>query len=230
MKSYIADLHNHSCLSPCGDLEMSPRNLVRTARERGIEILALTDHNSALNCPAFEAACKEADILGIFGLEITTVEEIHVLALFEKVSQALDMGECISRHFNSFPNQPDKMGDQVYVDAEENIAGEVEQNLAQGASDFSLEDLGKEIHAREGLFIPAHIDRPSFSLISQLGFVPSGPYDALEALDRNTFSLQPYPVISGSDAHYLQDIGKRSFTINCRERNFFSIKKSLKSS
>jgi len=229
LKSYVADLHNHSCLSPCGDLEMSPRNLARKAREKGIDILALTDHNSALNCPAFEAACKEMDILGIFGLEITTIEEIHVLALFEQVSQALDMGECISRHYSSFPNRPEKMGDQVYVDAEENILGEVELNLAQGASAFTLEDLGKEIHDREGLFIPAHIDRPSFSLISQLGFIPAGPYNALEAMNRQSFSLQPYPVICGSDAHYIQDIGKRSFTIQCEEKSFFCFRKSLSS-
>lgn len=207
---------------------MSPRNLVQEACNNGIEILALTDHNSALNCPAFKAACDEKGILGIFGLEITTMEEIHVLALFEEVSQALEMGEFIKEHFSSFPNNPDKMGDQVYVDENENILGEVEMNLAQGASDLNLEDLGREIHSRKGLFIPAHIDRPSFSLISQLGFIPHAPYDALEAIDRVNFSLQPYPLICGSDAHYLQDVGKRSFQISLEEKSFQVLKRNLK--
>lgn len=222
------DLHNHSCLSPCGDLDMSPRAMVQQAKSLGIDILGLTDHNSALNCPAFASACRDAGICGVFGLEITTMEEVHVLALFEEVDQALNLGKLVEGNYEGFPNIPDKMGDQVFVDEEENILGEVRINLAQGATMLGLEQWEQEIHKRNGLFIPAHVDRPAFSLISQLGFIPEGHYDALEWFHMGSEQNLNYPAISGSDAHYLQDMGKRSISVDCSGKSFQELKAGLK--
>jgi len=194
----------------------------------GIDILALTDHNSAMNCPAFADACIRSGITGIFGLEISSMEEIHLLALFPTPEAAEEMGAWVSTHYMGFDNNPEKMGDQVYLDKEENILGEVKINLAQGASTCSMEQIELEIHNREGLFIPAHIDRPSFSLISQLGFIPEGHYDALECVDRTSFNSLDYPVITGSDAHYIQDMGKRAFPLDSPGKDFKSLAYALK--
>ncbi|MDA3852097.1 MAG: PHP domain-containing protein [Spirochaetaceae bacterium] len=224
-----ADLHNHSCLSPCGSLEMSPRAMAFKAKELGIDALALTDHNSALNCPAFAAACKEAGILGIYGMEITSCEEIHILALFETPEEALHLDRFLTPHYKGFKNIPEKMGDQIYLDEDENILGEVEINLAQGASSLTMEDLGNEIHKRGGLFIPAHIDRPSFSLISQLGFIPQGSYDALETVNIPWTNPQGRTLISGSDSHYLDDMGKRSFQWESEETTYRGLILAIKS-
>ena len=206
-----ADLHLHSCLSPCGDLSMSPGFIARTARERGLKMAALTDHNSALNIPAFAAACAAEGITGIYGLEANTREEAHVLCLFETPEAALALGEFLYPLLPPIPNNPLKMGDQVYVDEEENILGEVEKWLPGGA-DIGLEELLEEVHSRGGLFIPAHIDRPAYSIPSQLGFLPPLAYDALESVTFPT-PVPLYPgaprIIQNSDAHYPGDVAKR---------------------
>lgn len=150
---------------------MSPSVIARTAKERGLQMAALCDHNTALNTPAFAAACAAEGLTGIYGMEATTREEAHILCLFETPEAALSLGEFIYELLPEIPNDPEKMGDQVYVDAEENILGEVEKVLMSGA-DISLEALLEEVHRRGGLFIPAHIDRPVFSIPSQLGFLP----------------------------------------------------------
>ena len=207
-----ADLHIHSCLSPCGDLSMSPGLIARTARERGLKMAALTDHNSALNIPAFAAACAVEGITGVYGLEVNTREEAHVLCLFETPEAALALGSFLYPLLPDIPNNPLKMGDQVYVDQKENILGEVEKWLLGGA-DIGLEELLEEVHSRGGLFIPAHIDRPAYSIPSQLGFLPSLAYDALESVTVPT-SVPLYPgaprVIQNSDAHYPEDVAKRT--------------------
>ncbi|MDR0908168.1 MAG: PHP domain-containing protein, partial [Spirochaetaceae bacterium] len=125
----LADLHNHSCLSPCGSLELSPNKLVALAAARGIKALALTDHNTALNCPAFSAACKKNGIIPFYGIEATTSEEIHVVCLFANLDAALAFGDYAYSIITPLPNNPDKTGDQVYVDEDEDIAGELEYFL-----------------------------------------------------------------------------------------------------
>jgi PHP family Zn ribbon phosphoesterase len=226
-----ADFHIHSCLSPCGDLSMSPRDIAHKAKKIGLDMVALTDHNSALNCHAFREACNNEGIYPLFGLEITTLEELHCLALFGRPEEALDMGLFIESHYTGPVNDPDRFGDQIYLDSDENILGEVKINLTQGATDLSLDLLGESIHDRGGLFIPAHVDRPSFSIYSQLGFIPEDVYDALEIttaepiLETGTYSL-----IAGSDAHYIDDIGKRYTLLTLNELSFHSIRESLKKS
>jgi len=227
MRDVRSDLHIHSCLSPCGSLEMSPRSIARRAIERGLDLIALTAHNSALNAPACSAACQSAGIACIFGLEGTTREEAHVLCLFESPEEALGFGEDIYSLIPDIPNDPEKMGDQVFVDDGENILGEVEKYLPQ-AADLSIDDLALRVGEAEGLFIPAHVDKPVFSIVSQLGFLPPLPYTALETTRMpcpvNTGKL---PLIMNSDAHYLDDIGRRLSVLSVYELSFQGIREAI---
>ena len=223
------DLHNHSCLSPCGSLEMSPSRLVAEALDRKINILALTDHNAVDNLPAFDICCRKAGITPVFGLEVTGREEAHLLCLFGDLKTAMKFGYSMYESLTTVLNDPDSMGDQIIVDEEENILGELDKFLAGGAVDYSMEELIPLVHDKKGLFIPAHIDRPAFSISSQLGFLPENDYDAVEVMHRpcslNTFS---YPEITGSDAHYPEDVGKRTFTADLSAPTFEALRDFLK--
>ena len=225
---FAADLHIHSCLSPCGDLSMSPAEITRRAAKLGLAAAALTDHNSALNAPAFAAACVREKIIPFFGIEITTMEEVHVLALFETPEQALKLGELIYAALPPIPNNPQKFGDQVYVNDAEEIAGEAEKLLIT-AADITLDEAARRIRSLDGLFIPAHIDRPSFSLKSQLGFIPKMDYDALEITAWPPVTgAADLPLISSSDAHYPDDIGKRLTFFEAEKVSFHAFREALK--
>jgi PHP family Zn ribbon phosphoesterase len=228
----LADLHNHSCLSPCGSLDLSPRALAETAAARGVEVLALTDHNTSRNCPAFAFHCKRLGIIPFFGLECTTQEEIHMVCLFADLEAALVFGDYIYSIITPFPNDPEKTGDQVYVDAEDNIEGELEYFLPS-AADIGVDALGGKVFEYGGIVIPAHVDRPAFSMSSQLGVVVPGPWAAVECTRIPPFVLAPpmmgypadsapprkldtlgYPLVTGSDAHYIEHVARRPFELD----------------
>jgi len=220
----LADLHNHSCLSPCGSLDMSPCVLAETAAEKKIEILALTDHNSSLNCPAFDYHCKRVGIIPLYGMEVTTQEEIHVVTLFTVLEAAMTFSEYIYSIITPFLNNPEKTGDQVYVDYDDDIIGEVEYFLPN-AADISVNTIGLKAQEFNGIVIPAHIDRPAFSMTSQLGVVVQGPWAAMECVRIPPLSIfgnlasplldtYNYPLITGSDAHYIEHIGRRPFSLD----------------
>lgn len=225
--TYRADLHNHSCLSPCAGLDMSPSAMVLRAQELGIGILGLTDHNSARNLPAFEQCCRESGIHPMLGMEVTTREEIHVICFFLNLEEALAFGTYIESLLPDIPNIPELLGDQVYVDAQEQIQGFVSKTLSSAAS-CSLEELLEEVHRRGGMYIPAHIDRSAFSATSQLGFLPDLAYDAVEVMHipcrHQTWGRT---LITNSDAHYLGCMGSRSWKINLSELSFTSIQEAL---
>lgn len=218
-----ADLHIHSCLSPCGSLQMSPKKIVEVLKANDIRLAALTDHNSSLNCPSFASLCKKEGIQALFGMEVQTAEEIHVLALFNTLEIAVDFSNFIYAHLPAIKNRPEKTGDQVYVDEEENIIGEVTNFLLNSVS-LEIDVLAKEIHSRSGLVIPAHVDRPSFSLTSQLGTIIERDWDALEVVkpDREpALDTKGYPLIFSSDAHHPFQIAQRH-TILEVDDDFFS--------
>jgi hypothetical protein len=227
MPLFRADLHLHSCLSPCGDLDASPRAIAERAASLGLDLIALTDHNSALNCPTFAETTKQAGITALFGLEATTREEVHVLCLFPTPEAALEMGETVYASLPEIPLIPERYGDQVYVDSEDMILGEVEKHLIY-ACDYSMEELLEMVHASGGLFIPAHIDRAVNSVYSQLGFLPEGPYDAVEVTKwPSPVDTLGTPVVSGSDAHFTSDIGIRGFTFESDAPTFYGLKAAL---
>ncbi len=223
------DLHNHSCLSPCGSLEMSPARLVEEAGKKGIQLLALTDHNAVDNLPAFDVCCRKSGITPVFGLEVTGREEAHLLCLFGDLKSAMEFGYFIYEDLAAIMNDPETMGDQIIVDEEENILGELDKFLIGGAVEYSIEELIPMVHQKNGLFIPAHIDRPAFSMASQLGFLPDNDYDAVEVMHRPCeLNRQGYPEIIGTDAHYPGNVGERSFTADLDEPTFEAFREYLK--
>ncbi|MDR1373700.1 MAG: PHP domain-containing protein [Treponema sp.] len=210
----LADLHNHSCLSPCGSLDLSPRTLAGIAAAKGVKVLALTDHNSALNCPAFARVCPPLGIIPLFGMEATTQEEIHVLCLFTGLEAALSFGEYAYRILIPFPNDPEKTGDQVYVDEDDNIEGEVAYFLPN-ALDLSVDAIGGKAAEYGGIVIPAHVDRPAFSMTSQLGVVVNGPWTAVECVRLPPFiDTLGFPLTTSSDAHYPEHVARRPFELD----------------
>ncbi len=208
---------------------MSPSLVARKAASLGLAIAALTDHNSALNAPAFAAACAKEGVVPVFGIEVTTREELHVLAIFETEEQALELGKTLYGLLPPIANDPVRFGDQVYVDEDETILGEVDRYLVN-AADLSLDDASELILSAGGLFIPAHVDRPAFSISSQLGFLPDMRYSAIEVTSwpclMNPGSV---PMISSSDAHYPDAIGSRFVRFEADDASFASLKRALES-
>ena len=213
-----ADLHLHSCLSPCGDLSMSPSLIVKTLKQRGVSLAALTDHNTALNCPAFAYHCKREGIAALYGMEAQTIEEVHVLCLFSGLDTALAFADEIYALMPHIPFNPEKNGDQVYVDENDDIIGEIESFLIVSA-ELSIDDLALRVHELGGAVIPAHVERPAFSMVSQLGFSPGGEWDALEVvrLPPEGVDTLGYPLITSSDAHYPEHIGRRAFDLDLQD-------------
>ena len=215
----LTDLHNHSCLSPCGSLELSPRRILEIASAKNLKVMALTDHNSSLNCPAFAKLCPQFGIIPIFGMEATTSEEIHVLCLFTSLEASLAFSEFAYSILTPFLNNPERTGDQVYVDEEDNIEGEVEYYLVNPL-DMSIDSIGEKVSEYSGIVIPAHVDRSAFSMVSQLGVLVEGPWTALEcvrippAFNGAPLDTMGYPLTTSSDAHYPEHIGRRPFQLD----------------
>lgn len=205
------DLHNHSCLSPCGSLEQSPAVLARRAALAGLELVALTDHNSALNAPAFAECAAREGLSALYGMEASSAEEVHVLCLFARVGDALDFGAFLEGHIPRLPYDPDALGDQVVVDADENVV-DLPGLYLGAALDLGYGELCDAAAGRGALVIPAHIDRPMFGAVAQLGFLPDGPYAAVEAVrPLPPGTARGYTVVTGSDAHYPEHVGRRPF-------------------
>ena len=215
----LTDLHNHSCLSPCGSLELSPRYMLELGKARGLKVMALTDHNSSLNCPAFAKLSPQYGIIPIFGMEAATSEEIHVLCLFASLEASMAFSEYAYSILTPFLNNPERTGDQVYVDEDDNIEGEVEYYLVNPL-DLSIDNIGAKVIEYGGIVIPAHVERPAFSMTSQLGVIVKGPWAALECvrippvIDSSPLDTFGFPLTVSSDAHYPEHIGRRCFELD----------------
>lgn len=217
MNRYRVDLHIHSCLSPCGSLDMSPEVIVRTALSRGLDAIAITDHNSTLQCREIQLLGAEAGLTVFAGAEVTTREEAHCLALFGEEEARAVFQRYLEAHLPSIPNDPDRFGDQVWVNRNNEIMGEV-PFLLISALDQGVNQIAAFVRQLGGLFVAAHVERPSFSLISQLGFIDSSvPLDAIEYNDPVRFRqlaaghayLSRYTCYTASDAHYPEQIGSK---------------------
>ncbi len=208
MKARI-DFHIHSCLSPCAALEMSPRIIVARSMAAGIDCIALTDHSCTENLPAFHQACVEAGMNCLYGLEVSTAEEVHVLSLFDDLHRALNFGQMIYSHLPDRPTNPKLFGEQPVVNVDEEVLHFAEKLLNIG-TDISFFDLVPMILEAGALCIPSHIDREVCGAISHLGFLPDLPYDAVEVVG----GIDPeiacrWPIIRFSDAHYPEHIARR---------------------
>ena len=237
MKLFKADLHTHTVLSPCGDMEMSPLNIVQQAKNKGVDILGITDHNTTKNCKALEEVAEKHDLFILKGAEVNTKEEVHCLAFFENDDELFEFQQYIDIHLPKIKNDIKKFGYQVVVDQNENIIEQVDWLLIS-ALDVTIEQIEEKVHELNGLFIPAHIDRSRYSVISQLGFVPNDlNFDALELskfiaknkfLQENNY-LADYTFIQSSDAHFVDNIGEITTSFLMQERSFIEIRKALKS-
>lgn len=217
LKRVRADLHIHSCLSPCGDLMMYPRRIVERAREAGLDLIAVSDHNAADNVPAVWKAAGDGGPAVLAGLEISSEEEVHVLGLFETAAAAQAFEAVLRRHLVRAPAGSRAVEDQVIVDENDLVTG-FSPYLLMGAASLPLRDIVGLIHEHGGAAVASHIDRGAFSVISQLGFIPADvAFDALEisphiapAEARAALAFDSHlPVVSFSDAHRPEEIGTR---------------------
>lgn len=215
LRVVAADLHIHTCLSPCGDLDMTPTKIVRQALEKKLSIIAITDHNSAENTPAMIAAARETDLFVVPGIEVTTSEEAHIVGLFEGVEGALAMQAIVYDNLQPGENDEDVFGIQVVANECDEVEN-INKRLLIGATALSVVEVVEAIHHRQGLAIAAHIDRESFSVVGQLGFIPQDlDLDAIEISRHMTLSeararfkeYERLPFITTSDAHFPDEIG-----------------------
>lgn len=216
-----ADLHIHSCLSPCGSLDMGPTALIGRAKEQGLTHIAITDHNTTRNVPAFVEVAHKEKIVCFPGIEVTTAEEAHILCYFKSVQSALAFGKCIEESLLPIPLNPEKMGDQIVVNSVEEIL-DMPENYLNVSSSYSISALVALAEEYDALVVPAHVDKPLFSIISQLGFLPAEPFDAVEisAGALRAGKEMPYgamPTLSSSDSHYLETVGSVIIEIDTNE-------------
>lgn len=235
MNLYKADLHVHSVLSPCADLEMSPVNIVNKAAEKGIDILGLTDHNTTLHCRLVWELGREKGIFVLPGAEVNSKEEVHCLAFFEDFERLDEFQEYLDHYLPDVANDPVKMGYQVQVDRNDIIVYEEGRSLYSGINQ-SIEQILEMVHKLEGLFIPAHVDRSKNSVYSQLGIFPGDlKADGIEiswrtnaeSFIRQHPELSGFPLISSSDAHFMEDIGKMTTSFTMKTRTFGEVKAAL---
>ena len=226
LRLFNCDLHIHTCLSPCAELDMHPKAIVEKALQAKLDLIAVCDHNASANVRyVMNAARKSLKVIP--GMEITTSEEGHLLGFFPTLDALEKMQSLIDEHLFG-RNDEDRFGVQAIV----NEIGEVEgisDKLLIGATDLSIDSIVRHIHEVGGLAVPAHIDRESFSVLSQLGFIDeNAQYDALEISGRKGFAqarrdypdLDRRPFITSSDAHFLRDIGSAVTKFYLKEPTF----------
>ncbi len=213
MKLYY-DFHTHSCLSPCGDNDMTPYNLVNMAKLLGLDIIALTDHNTCENCASAINVGESIGITVIPGMELCTSEEVHVVCLFDDVENAMKFSDYVLSTMPPVKNRPEIFGEQLIMNEEDNIIGKQEKLLTL-ASSISISDVCKTVESYGGVCYPAHIDRNSYSVLSNLGMITEDMgFSAVEMTaeaDRDSL-LKMHTILDGvqifvdSDAHYLENI------------------------
>ena len=235
MKHFKADLHIHTCLSPCGDLEMSPGSIVQTAREKGLDIIAVTDHNSTRNVrPCLEIG-KEFSLFVIPGCEVNTQEEVHCLCYFPDLKALDRFQQYLDEKIPDIKNDPELFGFQVAVDRNEVIVYEELKSLYTGIRD-DTEGVQRKVHSLGGIFVPAHIDRMKNGIYGQLGFIPFDlSYDALEISKRTDPEdfLRQHPeiaskkILRSSDAHFLNHIASVHTVFEMERPDWESFKKAF---
>lgn len=235
INKYRADLHIHTVLSPCGDIYMSPSAIIEQAKRLHLDVIAITDHNTTRQVKITQRIGKENGIFVIGGVEITTQEEAHALAYFETDEQLDAFQEFLDEHLPHIPNDEERFGYQLIVDENEDVVGE-EEWLLISALDVDLDTLYDKVHEIGGLFVPAHINKATSSLMSQLGFVPPDiKADALEISKhvrkddflRKFAYLKKFAFTKSSDAHFLHIIGETHCILNMYELSFDEFRKTL---
>ncbi len=229
------DLHIHSCLSPCGDDDMTPGNIVGMAAIMGLDVIALTDHNSCKNCAPMMAHAEAFGLIGIPGMEINTSEEVHVVCLFPSLVKAMEFDAYVHERLMPFPNNESIFGKQQICDAKDEIVG-IEPYLLINTVDISFDELWDVVHGFSGVMIPAHIEKEANSLLYNLGFIPpDSKFQVVEIKNKNRVQalkeehnyLEKCRVLHSSDAHYLQDIQEAVEFLEVEERSIEGVLNAL---
>lgn len=229
MKFYY-DLHIHSALSPCGDMDMTPNNIVNMAVLKGLDIIAVSDHNSIGNVRAVMEVSKDKPITVVPAMEVETSEEVHVLCLFSDIKNAENAEAELKTKFTFVLNRPEIFGEQAFMNSEDEIAG-YEDNLLVTATNLSIDDVKELADRNGGVAIPAHVDRSSYSVLSNLGVLPDIGFNTIEVSKKTTPESYEYlrkKIIQNSDAHYLWDISERESNIELPECSAEALIKYLK--
>ncbi|MDD2303762.1 MAG: PHP domain-containing protein [Prolixibacteraceae bacterium] len=235
MKTFRTDLHIHTLLSPCGDLEMSPANIVSLACQRGLDIIGITDHNTTKQSELVWKLAQKTNLTVFPGCEMTSREEVHCLGLFEDFDSLRIFQDFLDQHLTIIPHNAELFGYQVLVDENEDILEKLDYYL--GASlDVSIEEVERKVHELSGIFIPAHVDRPRNSLFSQLGFFPPElKVDALQisklaeedAIREKYKITQDTTIVKFSDTHFPADLGKIYTNFEMENATFSEIRMAL---
>lgn len=236
MPSWVnADLHIHTTLSPCAEPEMTPANVVSASLASGLQVIAVTDHNSAGNVKPFMRVGEDNDLIVIPGMELQTREEVHLVCLFASLDAVSDFSDAIYSFLPARPNQPAFFGEQNYVDEFGDIVGS-EPKLLINSVEINIDDAFAIIRENGGLCIPAHVDRPSYSILANLGFIPLNPaFDALEIssrvkpadLESQLIGLSGYRLIRSSDAHRICEIGLCRTVLEVEEYSVQGVLKAI---
>ena len=220
--NFFADLHIHSCLSPCGDNDMTPGNILGMAAVKGLDIVAISDHNAARNLPAAQKIADAYGLLLVPAIEITTKEEVHMLGYFPDVETAVDFGAMLKEHLPPKKNKPAFFGEQLVMDEDDQVIGQ-EDALLIGATDLPLEECAARVRQVGGVPVPAHINRGSHGLLVNLGLMPETPFfptvEMWRLLPCDEKALAGRHVLHSSDAHYLGDIQEREHALRLEHRS-----------
>ena len=234
-RDYTCDFHIHTCLSPCGDLDMHPQTLIEAALTKNLDIIAICDHNSMENAGYVMRAAAGSPITVLPGMEVTSAEEVHVVALMEDLGRAQKLQDLVYAHLNRM-NDEDVFGVQAVVNEHGEVEG-LNTRLLIGATSLTLKQLVEAIHDLQGLAIASHIDREAFGIIGQLGFIPEDlRFDALEISAALGISkarqrypeLADYPFITSSDAHFITDIGRSVIRLRLEAPSLAEIQSALR--
>ena len=231
LRAFRCDLHIHTCLSPCADLNMYPRALIEKSIAEKLDVIAVCDHNASENVEYVLSLAKGRPITVLPGMEVSSLEEVHVLAIFDDLRDLKKLQTTVYEHLPG-KNREDIFGCQVIVNDRDEVEG-MNERLLIGATDIPLHHIINQIHAFGGLAIASHIDRPSYSILSQLGFIgPEAPFDALEIsaatgikkARRQYPELSAHAMIQSSDAHFVRDIGRAFSTMILQTANVRELK------
>ena len=233
---FRADLHIHTCLSPCTDLFMTPYRIVEKAASLGLNIIAICDHNSVENVEVTKRLAKEKGINAIPGIEVTSSEEVHILGIFNDIKDALKMQDIVYENLQPGENDEEVFGMQVVVNENDEVL-DFNKRLLIGSTRLSVNKVVEAIHSFSGLAIAAHIDREGFGMMGQLGFIPPDlKLDALEispniSVEKARIRFKEYshiPWITSTDAHKLNDIGRVSTGLFMNHSTFEELSLTLK--
>ncbi len=214
MSRFYYDFHNHSCLSPCGDDDCTPASLAGMGALAGLDLMALTDHNTVKNCPAFYAAAESYGVIPIAGMELTTAEDIHVVCLFETLDEAMSFGETVRTRRMRLRNKPETFGNQLIMNENDEVTG-IDPFLLVVATTIALEEVVELVTSHNGICYPAHIDRQSGGAIAILGGFPEDAgfkiaelrhLTSADGLCENHPAVAKVKLLTSGDAHRLEDV------------------------